>query len=227
MNNQNSDLPADATTLQAGFVTGSALPFKTSDAILANCLRAAGFTETMLSPLNLYDAEILFKAGGGQKDKDGKAIRPSRYAGKNIVEAARQANKEGQRGRVEYHFEHHSDIAKFCKIYGEQTKEIESGDAKQDASEKLLQLISLGNSGNQENIDPREIVFRVLCIALKLRIEFVNRWKKQTPYLLVKEQAAESPMQKLSDGSKLQSLPGGKLVPISAPDHTFKNLGLI
>jgi hypothetical protein len=215
------------------FVTGSALPFKTQDAILANCLRAAGFAETTLSPLNLYDADILFKAGGGQKDKDGKVTRPSRYAGKNIVEAARQAHKEGQRGRIEYHFEHHPDIAKFCKIYAEQTKEIESGEDRKDAAARLLEIISENGTPNpsvpsvvESFRDPRERLFRILCIALKLRIEFVNRWKKQTPYLLVKETAASSST-KLPDGGKLVTLPGGKLVPISAPDQTFKNLGLI
>lgn len=204
------------------FVTGSALPFKTQDAILANCLRAAGFQETMLSPLNLYDADILFKAGGGIKDKDGRVIRASKFAGLNIVEAARRAHKEGQRGHVEYHFEHHADIARFCKIYGEQCQEIEEGDAKIDASQRLLDL----SDSRSTNYDSRERIFRIICIALKLRIEFVNRWKKQTPYLLVKDQSAPS-TQKLPDGGKLVTTPGGKMIPISAPDQTFKNMGLI
>lgn len=222
MSNQNSD-----------FVRGSALPFTTQDAILANCLRAAGFEETMLSPLNFYDADILFRAGGGIKDKSGKVIKPSRYAGLSIVEAARRAHREGQRGRVEYHFHHHPDIGKFCQIYFDQTCEIESGDDKKDAATRLLEIIKAQNSQSEQNNSAdsvnsvsKESLFRILCIALKLRIEFVNRWKKQTPYLLVKEQGAGQ-TQKTSDGGELHTLPGGKMVPISAPDHTFKNLGLI
>src|SRR2546429_10023102 len=80
------------------FEQGSALPFKTQDAILANCLLAAGFKETNQSPVVIYDAEILFRAGGGQKDpRTGVLLRKSRYAGLNLVEAARRASKEGQR----------------------------------------------------------------------------------------------------------------------------------
>lgn len=206
------------------FVQGSALPFKTQDAILANCLRAAGFTETPISPLNLFDADILFKLGGGLKDKDGKVTRPSRYAGKNIVEAARQAHKEGQRGRVEYHFNHDPEIRKFCELYATQTKEIEQGDQKIDASKRLLELVE--QFAFEGDIGPQIVVFRVLCIALKLRIEFVNRWKNQIPYLLIKDSAAAQ-TQKLPDGGKLMTMPGGKMVPITAPDHTFRNLGLI
>ena len=224
----------------SGFVTGSALPFKTQDAILANCLRAAGFAETMLSPLNLFDADILFRVGGGSKDKDGKVTKPSRYAGLNIVEAARRAHKEGQRGRVEYHFTHNPEIPKFCRIYTEQCQEIEHGENKEDASGKLQDLIRKAGKQEKESsefpgprgscfpdsLDPREVLMRVLCIALKLRIEFVNRWKKQTPYLVIRSDATAS-TQRLPDGGKLESIPGGSLVPITAPDQTFKNLGLI
>ena len=231
-------------TGNSGFAQGSAIPFKTQDAILANCLRAAGFTEAPISPLVIYDADILFKAGGGRKDPDGKTIRPSRYAGLSIVEAARRAHKEGERGRVEYHFNHHSDIAHFCEVYKQQCIEIESGEGKEDAASRLLQLIQLGKQESRKNpkdsfpgpegssfpdssiLDPREVILRVLCIAFKLRGEFVNRWKRQTPYLVVKD-AAESRTEKLPGGGKLEFHPGGKMVPITAPDHTFKNLGLI
>ena len=209
----------------SGFAQGSAIPFKTQDAILANCLRAAGFTETLLSPLVVYDADILFKAGGGIKDRWGKTIKPSRYAGLNLVAAARRAHKEGQRGRVEYHFNHHPDLRKFCQIYRDQCTEIEEGEKVVDAAQRMESLM-FGMREPDLDVHPRERLFRILCIALKLRVEYVNRWIKQTPYLVIKDSAAAR-TEKLPDGGKLEFHAGGKMVPISAPDQTFKNLGLI
>ena len=52
---------------QKRLAPGMGLPFKTTDAILAQCLRIAGIPETPRSPRNVYDEEILFIAGGGKK----------------------------------------------------------------------------------------------------------------------------------------------------------------
>jgi hypothetical protein len=211
-----------------GFSSGSALPFKTQDAILANCLHDAGVAETSHSPVHIYDAEILFKIGGGMRDKDGKVIRPSRYAGLTSIEAARKAHKEGARGRVEYHFEHSPILQPLLLAYRDQVKQIEEGDG--DAGEAIRDIMRRAagrlNPGETFALDEREALLRILCIGRKLRIEYVNRWKNVTPVLVVSD---ISPTQShtMPDGVRIERSPGGKFVPINASDTVLAQMKLI
>jgi hypothetical protein len=224
------------------FQSGKALPFKTQDAVLANCLRVAGLIETSHSPVHVYDADILFKIGGGQRDKSGKATRPSRFAGLTSIEAARKAHAEGARGRVEYHFEHSHILEPLLLAYKDQVKQIEEGEG--DASDAIREImrratgrpdppavalpagIGCNMTLTLPLLDEREALLRILCVALKLRIEFVNRWKNVTPVLVISD---ISPAQSHTtpDGVRVERSPGGKFVPINASDEILRRMKLL
>lgn len=223
------------------FRTDVGLPFKTTDAILAQCLRSAGLKETSLSPRNVYDADIVFRAGGGQKDKAGNVTRPSRFAGMDIFDAAKQLHQAGVRGRVEYHFEHPGKLLTiFLEAYKDQVKKIKEGTG--DAAEAILEIMRLAAGRLEEGekvMDEREAVLRILCIALKLRIEFVNRWKDPATCVLEFRDSGEirtRPGQRMvrsADGKSshlvdttIASLPGGKFIPLYASKELIEKMKL-
>lgn len=222
------------------FRTDIGLPFKTTDAILAQCLRSAGLKETPLSPRNVYDADIIFRAGGGVKDKAGNVIRSSRFAGLDIFDAAKQLHKAGIRGRVEYHFEHPGRLLPhFLEAYSDQQKKIQDAPEGADAAEAILEIMrrAAGRTSPEEEkaglsvtlMDEREAVLRILCIALKLRIEFVNRFKEEYSAVVLIANPGETqtrPGQRMvrsQDGKSshlvqttIVSSPGGKFIPLYA-----------
>jgi hypothetical protein len=215
---------------QKRFAFGSGLPFCTTDAVLANCLRIAGIKETPWSPRNFYDEEILFTAGGGIKKTDGTIIRRSRFAGLSVLEAAKKAWSEKTKGRVEYHFEHSPEIESFCKAYADQTKQIKESDG--DASDAIREIMRRAAGRLDETnpadriIDEREALLRILCVALKLRIEYVNRWKAVAPTLHVRNPGAVK-TESAADGRRREIHPGGKFVSLDASEETMRKLKLI
>jgi hypothetical protein len=212
---------------QKRFAFGSGLPFCTTDAVLANCLRIAGIKETPWSPRNFYDEEILFTAGGGLKSKDGTVTRRSRFAGLPVLDAAKKAWQEKTKGRVEYHFEHSPEIETFCKAYAEQTKQIKESDG--DASDAIREIMrrAAGRITAEETImDEREALLRILCVALKLRIEYVNRWKAVAPTLHVRNPGAVK-TESAANGRRREIHPGGKFVSLDASEDTMRKLKLI
>jgi hypothetical protein len=212
------------------------LPFKTTDAILAQCLRSAGLKETALSPRNVYDADIVFRAGGGVKDKAGNVTRASRFAGMDIFDAAKQLHKAGIRGRVEYHFEHPGKLLTiFLDAYSDQVRKIEESDG--DAAEAILDIMrrAAGRTSPEEEkagvsvaiMDEREAVLRILCIALKLRIEFVNRFKEEASAVVFLANAGEKQTGPgARPGSTVVRYPGGKFVPLYASKELLAKMNL-
>jgi hypothetical protein len=218
------------------FRTDVGLPFKTTDAILAQCLRSAGLKETALSPRNIYDADIVFRGGGGVKDKAGNVIRSSRFAGMDIFDAAKQLHKAGIRGRVEYHFEHPGELLTyFLDAYSDQVKKIDEGTG--DAAEAILGIMRLAAGRLEEGekvMDEREAVLRILCIALKLRIEFVNRFKEEAAAVVclpdpgevqsrpgIRHDVKGEPIR-----TTIVSYPGGKFVPLYASKELLAKMKL-
>jgi hypothetical protein len=219
---------------QKRFACGSGLPFSTTDAVLANCLRIAGIKEAPWSPRNFYDENILFTAGGGLRTKDGSVTRRSRFAGLSVLEAAKKAWAEKTKGRVEYHFEHSPEIETFCKAYADQAKRIQESDG--DAGEAIREIMrrAAGRTSPEEAargstveiMDEREALLRILCVALKLRIEYVNRWKEVTPTLHVRNAGAVQSVS-MPSGRRREVYPGGKFVSLDASEETMQKLKLV
>jgi len=206
------------------FAKGSALPFKTTDAILAMCLRAAGIVECRWTPRNVYTADILFIAGGGLKDnRDGKVLRRSRYSGLSLIEGARAAWKDRVKGRVEYHFEHSPEIQYFVDCYNDQKKIVEDESvAATDAGEAIRWIMHLaageykevpGVSPATKQMDEREAVLRIMCITLKVRPQYVNSWKSVVPVLEI-----------LTDENGKK---GGKVIPLNTSDEELRKMKLL
>lgn len=214
---------------QKRFAPGVGLPFVTSDAILAQCLRIAGVPETPWSPRNIYDEEILFKAGGGIKDDQGIVTRKSRFAGLSIIAAAIAAWKSqpSTKGRVEYHFEHTPEIAYLVAAYRDQEKIVK--EAEGDAGEAIREIMRLaaGRLNEGEKImDEREALLRLLCVALKTRIQYVNRWKTVVPILHVRGDRAKSIENHGNHKIERHTL-NDKFVPLNASDDLLRKMKLI
>ena len=210
------------------FAVNSALPYCTDDAILANCLLVAGFKETALSPRNIYTEEILFKAGGGKEDESGKIIRSSRFSGMKLIEGAKTAWRERLKGRVEYHFEHSPEIAYFVAAYRDQSALIFASGEDMDAGKAVRDLMHLASEGDEQGVkmDEREALLRVLCVVLKLRIPYVNRWKNVVPSVFIRE-AGKPSTSPGRNGGQLQTFPGGKLVPVNANNELLTKMELL
>ena len=212
---------------QKGFAFGTGLPFSTTDAILANCLRIAGIPEAAYSPKNFYDEEILFTAGGGVKGKDGALIRRSRFSGLSVLEAAKKAWSEKTKGKVSYFFEHTPEIKHFCDAYADQAKRIKDSDGDPgDAIRDIMRRAAGRISPDEQIMDEREALLRILCVALKLRIEYVNRWKRVTPTLHVRDKGAVK-TESMPNGRRREVYPGGKFVSLDAGEETMRKLKLI
>ncbi len=226
------------------FAPGAGLPFATTDAILAQCLRIAGVKEKDISPRNIYDEEILFKAGGGIRDADsGAIIRKSRFSGLSIIEAARSAHGAGSptsrgtrrdrgvpsplKGRIEYHFEHTPETGYLVNAYRDQEKTVKEGEG--DAAEAIREIMRLAAGrlkGDEVIMDEREALLRILCVALKTRIEYVNRWKEVVPTLHIRGKHTSTSETNGNRKTERHTL-NDKFVPLNASDDLLRKMQLI
>ncbi len=230
------------------FAPGAGLPFATTDTILAQCLRIAGVKEKDISPRNIYDEEILFKAGGGIRDADsGAIVRKSRFAGLSIIEAAKaaggsacpQADDSGSRanrlgtigstlkGRVEYHFEHTPETGYLVNAYRDQERIVKDGEG--DAAEAIREIMRLAAGrlkGDEVIMDEREALLRILCVALKTRIEYVNRWKQVVPTLHIKGKHTKTSETNGNHKTERHVL-NDKFIPLNASDDLLRKMQLI
>lgn len=201
------------------FAQGSALPFSTTDAILAQCLRVAGVPECPWSPKNVYSEEIVFRAGRGQKSAAGEVTRRSRYAGMPLLEAARKCHKDGNRGRVEYHFERVVQLAPLLEAYSDQQAIIQAEGKDQTPDDAICEVM---RKAAAREMDEREALLRIMCLVLKTRTAFVNRWKEATPELFIPNEGDVK-----TGGPNTQTFPGGNLLPLYASDQLFRKMKLI
>lgn len=217
------------------FAPGKGLPFSTTDAILAQCLRIAGVPETPWSPRHIYNEEILFKTGGGVKDESGNVIRKSRFAGLSIFEAAKAAwgaprtarGAVPTKGRIEYHFEHTSETAYLVAAYRDQEKIVNEsqGDAG-DFIREIMRLAAGRLKAEEVIMDEREALLRIMCIALKTRIQYVNRWKETVPILHVKTKRKTTSETHGSHRTE-RHIFDDKFVPLNATAETLKQMKII
>lgn len=181
-----------------------AVPFRTDDAILAQCLVNAGVPEWQ-TPTTSYDESILRGLG---------------YEGTPLLEAARLACKKKQRGHVDYYFERAPELDHFVKAYRDQEAKINSKDEDTDAGAALREIMAAA-AATESPMDEREALLRITCINLKCRVAFVNRWKDYPPFLRLNDKGDEQPI-----GGGVVKFPGFKLVPINSTPEQLAKLGL-
>lgn len=203
--------------------------FDTTEAVLALCLILAGGEplDERQPAINLFDADILFTLGGGQKNEDGAVIRPSRFAGMGDLEAAKIAWKEGARGHVRYIIKLTPRLADLIRAYREQCKDIEAFDGK--SGELIQKIITHAGAGA---IQQDEMILRISCVILKTRGRFVNVWKKMIPHLRIPDSGRVKHFDTtvVSRGKMVEAKgverPGFKLISLNASEETKRHLGL-
>lgn len=200
--------------------TKAPVPFKTTEPILALCLRMVG-VPMFVPPMNVYDRGILARLG---------------YRGTKLREAAIEADRQKQRGRVEFYFEKTPELDYFLKVFAEQEKEINEEGNDMDAGERIRQIMALATRPPEDRpdipgplMDEREATIRVLCIGLKMRPRFLAQWTEWTSFLDVTKDA--QPPEELGLDSfgrkRVRFHPGLKRVPVNASDAMLKKLNLL
>ena len=172
------------------------VPIKTQDAILAFCLYAAGVPEA-LPPSNIYDADSLKKLG---------------YHGLTLEEAAKTAHRKNQRGTVEYYFEKTPELDYFLGAYREVQDQIKNAPENSDAGVAIREIMARA-ADPEKPMDEREAVLRISCIVLKLRPDFVGRWKLNSWI-------------KISVPSPSGREPGFKMMPVNASPELRQKMNL-
>lgn len=207
--------------------------FITSNASLALALHKAGvpFADPRKPCRNWYSAEILFRIGGGQKDDDGNVIRSSRYAGMSLEDAAAQAFEEGEKGHVDFVFQHPKGLSKLCAAYADQEREIKEKDV---IGVELLDEISKRVADG--TMSPQEGKIRSTCVDQKMRGPFMNQWRNQVPMIKIDNPGRVTTHKttvtvRTKDG--LQNVPatghvhpGFKLVNLNLSEKKRKHIGL-
>lgn len=212
-------------------IVGIKLPFKTQDATVAFCLYVAGVPEWM-PPTNTYDEDIVFKAGGGQKDEAGNVIRHSRYRGMTLLEAAAKAAKDGKKGHVEYWFESTPELPLLLKAFEDQQALINAAGEDTDAGEAMREVMARATGRDpvtNETISPtdeREALLRITCVIRKFAKPYVDRWRTQKPRIRVDENSSKSRTVKNSDGTQVHTGAGFKSIPLDHPEHQRRRLGV-
>lgn len=174
------------------------MPFHTDEALLALCLITAGCEpfDPAAPCVNVLDAEIIFKLGGGQRDPQTKEVtRPSRFAGMTPWDAAQQVWKEGGKGDVRYSIKLTSRCSELIKAYRNQEQELKTSD--KSSGEVILEIMEYAKAGAMM-LD--EAILRITCVNLKTRIDFVNHWKKMVPLLRVQRKGKSRTMQTTAMG---------------------------
>lgn len=193
--------------------TSNPLPFSTTDAILALCLRMAG-VPMWLPPMNVYTVDILDRLG---------------YTGRGLTlrQAAVEADKNKARGRIEYWFTKTPELPDLLKIYHDQENEIKSEDKDVDAGERIREIMSKATNvpdDGSEQMDEREALIRLFCIALKMFVPFKNQYKEWTSFLEIQKNGRD-PEQVGPNTTRY--FPGLNRVPVNASDSMLKKLKLL
>lgn len=194
-------------------------PFELSDGILAFCLYLAGIP--FLTTRNRYSVET-FRALGFTGEID-------------LCEAALQCVKENRKGDLKYLFAKSPELRALLKAFTDQEAIIKQGKGKESARDVIRELMQ---SFSREEISVDEALMRIACIILKLRGGFLNRWKEQTPWVVVPEPGRE---RKFKSSVSVQTpgggnrnvpadgveYPGFKVIPANASDELKKKMGLL
>jgi hypothetical protein len=211
------------------------MPFETNEALLAFCLFTSGCDpcDERTPCINLYDEEILFRIGGGEKDHIGKTIRPSKFAGMSLWDAAQRAWKDEAKGDVKFCLRLTARCSELIRAYREQCKQIDQSEEK--ASTLLLGIAEQFKNGA---IQADEFILRTACVNLKTRRDFMNHWKKTVPMLRVprkgKSTMVDSTVSVYNKGggtksvpAKVVTSPGFDVIGLNASDSIKKEMGLL
>lgn len=192
------------------------VPYKTTDAILAQCLANAGVPE-FIPPTNTFTADILRKLGY-------KGTKP----GEGPLYFARIAWKRGDRGRVDYTFEKTPEATHFLGVYKELTAQADDPFVNLDASAEIARVMRLAAEGDEhdQKMDEREAVFRITFVTLKCRVAFVNRYKN-FPARLEIPNAGETITTGLREGQRLEQRPGGNNISLAMTDEQLRKMKLL
>lgn len=209
-------------------------PFSTNEKILAFCLYLSGCEFLSAQPcINLYDADILFKIGGGQRDPKTKEItKPSRFAGMSLWDAAQKAWEERAEGHVEYQFLLTQQCHDLVRAYRDQREQMKADEGK--GSDMAMKLIHSAMSGSML---PAEVVLRLTCLAVKLRPEFLMLWQNAVPMLHVplqgKSETFETTARRVDRQGSTRTVPatgvrtpGYKRISLNAGEKLRKEMGL-
>jgi hypothetical protein len=199
----------------------SSVPFGITNAVLAFALDLAGIPGAKPTCVNIYDENLLFALGGGEKDRTGAVIRHSRFEGMDIVEAAKLAFKDGESGSVTYRFDRVAKLSGLCKAFSDQEKKVADGETV-NTSETMDEITKAMVAGE---MDRAEGIVRMACLIIKTYVTFKNQWKGQTPLVRVRN-AGRTTKTDLPDGSKLEVSPGWRTMSVNASAAVRKELGI-
>lgn len=213
----------------------AAQPFSTNEKILALCLYMAGcqFLGDDRPCINLYDAEILFRLGGGQRDGQTKEVtKPSRFNGMSLWDAAHLAWKEKAEGHVEFQFLLTQECHDLIKAYRDQREKMKESEGKgSDMAMEIMRSVSNGA------MLPAEGILRLTCVAIKLRPEFLKLWETVVPLLHVPARGKSSTFEttattrdrngtvKVVPATGVRS-PGYKRISLNASENLRKQMGI-
>jgi hypothetical protein len=193
------------------------VPFKTTNAILAFCLYQLGVPEWR-PPVNVYDAPIL--------ESISRRLHLDRMP---IIRLARFCWERKELGRVEYWFEKTPEIEHYLKWYSDQEAEIKAEGNDKDIGARIREIMALATRLPEDRpkipgplMDEREALMRIFCIALKFRIEFMNRWKETLAELEIPVDGKAQ-----STGPDSTRYPGKTRVPVTASDDMLRKMNLI
>lgn len=195
-----------------------ALPFRTSDAVLALALYFSGVPEWM-PPMNVYDAEMLKKRG---------------YAGVELEAAAKAEFAKIPRGQGQgtpiYWFEKTPELAYLLDAFTKQENEIIAENGEHDAGEAVRAIMARAAGRDPVTndeiapMDEREAICRLVCITQKMRKVYVNRLK-DSPWLKI-ERENEASVKPGPKGSLDVFGPTFHMVPLFASDEMKQEMGL-
>jgi hypothetical protein len=152
--------------------------------------------------------------------------------------------EENIKGDLKYLFGKSPELRGLLKIFSEQQETIKQAKGKSasrtDSSGGELEakdvIRELMERFSREEISLEETLMRIACIILKLRGPFLNRWKDQTPWVVIPEPGKERKFQSQvtvqtprgrktvpADGVEY---PGFKVIPANATPELKKKMGL-
>lgn len=175
-------------------------PFGTDDGILAYCLYLAGipFFDSHQPCINVYDKDILDKLGLTEQ-------------GMSLEDAVREALRRKKKGHVEYGFKMSTRLNLMIKTYRRQLKLNE--DSSLTAAAMVSEIVGTEVSA--------EMLMRLACVMMKMRVAFMNVWLEMQPMIRVKNQGRA---RKLASGATRH--PGFRMVSLNASAETRKKLKL-
>ncbi len=175
--------------------------WETVDGILAFALYLSGHTHW---PINSYTVEMLRRLGfGGMKPR----------------EAALAAVSRGKKGNVRFVFDKYPP-AQLLNIFTEQENQFKD-ELKREGRDVFKTVLEAYKAGD---IEFEELTIRLVCILLKMRIDFMNAWKYQVPMLRLAN-PGETERETRGD-STIVTYPGFTEVAANASKETFERLGL-